>query len=220
MLIIHGDDQVSSRRYLLDQKKLYEDGHRPVLDLSADNLTFDRFYLSVNSATLLGSLPVILLEKLFSSRPNKEKNRIIDYLLLHPASDVLVWEDKNISPKLKSVPPASVKTFDFPKVLWNFIDQISVPSYHRALTTTPAEVMIGLLAKRIHDLMLVQSGQTAAFPPWQLTKLKSQMSSYSQKKLIRLHTDLLRLDFQSKTSATVFDLPSALELWVAKAYYL
>lgn len=219
MLIIHGEDQISSRQYFLDQKKKYLPSHYQLTELTDEDFTFDHFFHLSNSASLFGQKPVIIIEKLFSSRPNSQKNQIVDYLISHPDNSTMVWEDRDISSKIKGLSPSLVKNFSFPKTIWTFLDNISVKNYYQALISTPAEIILSLLAKRIHDLILIHNHIPMEVSPWQLSKLQSQASKYSLKQLFILHRNLLIIDYRQKTSNQLFGLSHDLELWITKVYY-
>ena len=72
MLIIHGEDQIASRKFFLDHKT-----EKPGDILEAEGLTASEFRSRMESVSLFGDMPYIYLEGLFARRPSNDKKKLL-----------------------------------------------------------------------------------------------------------------------------------------------
>jgi len=211
MLIIHGDNIIASREFFLIQKKsILSD----VLELNGQELSYSRLVQALTTPNLFGEYPVIFIENFFSRRPSNEKKQIIEYLK-GLTQNIYIYESKDVSLQLKSFDSKNIKNFRHPKYIYSFLETLSLSDLKSCLSVDPPELIIGALAKHLHNLILIKENQ-GSLPDWQAAKLKSQAHKYSQEKLCQLSQSLLEIDYKQKTSASPQNLASALELWTIK----
>lgn len=208
MLIIHGDNTIASREFFLSQKKSLGN----YIDLSGDELTHSHLAQTLSTPNLLGELSTLIVEGFFSRRPSNEKKKIIDYL---KNQNIIFYDSKDVSLQLKSFDPKLIKNFKLPKYIYSFLESFSLPDLQSALSVDPPELILGALAKHLHNLILVKEN-VANLPGWQLAKLKSQANQFKLAQLLRLDQLLLDIDYRQKNSTTPSNLAKSLELWCLK----
>ena len=217
MTIIHGDHQIASRQFFLDLKATARDHGLQIVDLPGDSLNLESLVTASQSQSLLGGANAVFVEGFFSRRPSNDKKTLLEYFSTHSDLEVVLWDGKDVSAQLKGLPATAVKKFDLPKIVWKFIDTLAPDLFHQVVQTTEPELLLGLLAGRLRQLIMIVSGGTpAGLASWQVGKLKSQAGKFTLDQLITAHRDLLDLDFRQKTSESASNLASALELWLLK----
>lgn len=202
MLIIHGDNQVDSRTFLLGVKKDWN-------SLDGDGLTLAELQQQLGSENLFGEVKGLVVEGFFSRRPSNEKKKIVEQLEKNTSWQIIFWDGKDLGMQTKNFPVTIIKKFDLPKTVFKYLDTFSILDLQQTLENTPAELVFSLLASHVRKLIMARDG-TGSLPSWQVGKLKIQAAKYN---LERLHSRLLEIDYKNKTSASSMNLGSALELW-------
>jgi DNA polymerase III delta subunit len=215
MLIIHGENQISSRQFFLDIKTKTPSTKQKV-DLRGEDLELPGLTTAAGSSSLFGLSNIVFIDNLFSRRPSNTKTQLIDYLKAHPDSDIYIWEAKDVTTQLKSFPPLSIKRFDLPKYIFQYLDNFDLESLHKSLESVSEEQILSMLAKQVHKLIVAKSG-SGDYPPWQKNKLLSQSKQYSDAKLVTMLNALLDIDYKNKNSQLPYNLSVALELWTLTA---
>ena len=215
MIIVHGDNQLASRQFFLAKKNEVKKQGQNIVDLAGDSLSLPELSSALSSTTLLGESNAVFVEGFFSRRPSNEKKAIVEYLKQNPQANIFFWESKDISTQLTTHNPLHIHKHDLPKHIFTFIDNWSLSTLRLALSTTEPEQIMAMLAKRIHDLILVKDAR-GKFPSWQVTKLKSQANKFTLLQLTTYNLQLLEIDHRQKTGQTAMDLGAALELWLIK----
>lgn len=203
MIIIHGDNQVASRTFLLSIKK-------NETSLDGESLTLGELQQHLSSANLFGETAGVLVEGFFSRRPSNEKKKIVEYLENNPKLNVIFWDGKDLGMQVKNF---ETKKFDLPKTVFKYLDSLAIVDLQQTLENTAAELVFSLLASHIRKLLMVRDG-VVNIPSWQIAKLKEQSAKF--KDLEQLHKQLLEIDYKNKTSASSMDLGAALEVWTLK----
>jgi len=213
VIILHGDNQVASRQHLTTLKQAATKLGKQITELAGE-VSLELLMPAAESNSLFGSSNLVVIENLFSGRPSNDRKAVISYLLAK-SGDVVVWEGKDVSGKIKDVDPQSTRRFDLPKYVFKFLDNLSITSLQLALSTAAPEQILALLASQIHKIILFKEG-VASLPSWQLAKLKIQSSRFKIQDLIKLNRELLEIDYAQKTSAAPYDLATALEIFVVR----
>ncbi len=150
------------------------------------------------------------------------------YNLLSPRKDIpnilkapgtLVIYNEGAIPQtfLKELPKETkIEEFKLPKIIWNFLDNISIKLLHEVIKTEPIEFVFSVLSKRFRDLYWIQtSPDTLSYQPWQLSRLKRQSRKFSLESLKEIIDKLAEIDIKVKTSKA--DLISELDLLLIKS---
>ena len=134
------------------------------------------------------------------------------------APGILVIYNEGTIPQifLRQLPKEiKVEEFKLPKIIWNFLDNISVKLLHEVIKTEPVEFVFSVLSKRFRDLYWVKiSSETLSYQPWQIGKLKRQAQKYSAETVKEIINKLSEIDIKVKTSKA--DLISELDLLIIK----
>lgn len=209
MMILHGDDQAASRNQFLLLKQQVKNSGKNIVEFAGENLVLPDLIQALESSSLFGNVNYVVIESLFSRRPSAEKKRLIDYL---SNQDLLIWEPKDVTAQVKNFPN---KKFDLPKYIFQFLDDFTLQNLELALKNSEPEIILSLLAKRLHDLVLALENKLE-LPSWQLAKIQKQSQKYNLQKLSAMNNELLTLDYNQKTSKSPYDLSVGLELWIMK----
>ncbi len=215
MQIIHGDNQTASRQLFLTKKHEAQKSGQNIAELPGANLTLSQLQGSLSSTTLLGQESAVFVEGFFSRRPSNEKRSIVEYLKSNPNLPIIFWDGKDVTPQLTTHNPQHILKYDLPKHIFQFLDNLQLTTYHLALKSTDPEPILALLARRIHDLILVKE-KRGKFPSWQASKLELQAKKYTHLHLTTYNSQLLDIDFKNKSGDLPYDLAVALELWLIK----
>jgi len=160
---------------------------------------------------------------------NKERLTIVrKYNLLSPKKDIpnilkipgtLVIYNEGTIPQLflKQLPKdTKIEEFKLPKLIWNFLDNISVKYLHEVIETEPIEFVFSVLSKRFRDIYWVKVSESSLpYQPWQIGKIKRQAQKYSTESLQNIISKLAEIDVKVKTSKA--DLISELDLMLIKS---
>ncbi len=217
MIIIHGDDEISSRALFLSLKDQSAKSGKQLVILSGSSLNLADIVIASESQSLFGSANSVFIEGFFTRAPGNDKKVVTEYLLARPSADMVLWESQDVSAAVKIFPPAVIKKFVLPKYLFQFVDNLSLAGFNQALAGAAPEQILALLARRLHDLILIKENK-GTFPPWQAAKLKSQASRFSLSQLSSLTSQLLSIDYAQKTSSSPYGLTAALQFWLAKNF--
>lgn len=171
MQILHGDNQVASRQKLLDLKK-----DKSVIEFLGSDLVLETLSNVVATKSLFGQANTIIIEGLFSLRNSALKKDLVSYLLNHLASEVIIWEGKDVSAQVKDF--SQVQKFDLPKHIFAFLDSPSLSTFHLALSTVEPEVLFASLVTRaykrantkwLHELLAIDYKLKTGILPYDLT---------------------------------------------------
>lgn len=145
MIILHGENQVESRRQLLLAKS-----GKQLFELSGSSLDLNQLVTSIETNSLFGQANTVIIESVFSQRASTTKKKIIDYLEKSSSKDIIIWEPKDVTSQLKGFDQKLVKKFDLPKHIFKFLDFPSLSTLRLALSVTPPEVVFASLITRAH----------------------------------------------------------------------
>jgi DNA polymerase III delta subunit len=217
MKVLHGEDQISSRRQLIALKTESRKKGNQLVELDGQNLTLTDLLNAVGTGSLFGGEVQVYIDQFFSRRPGKEKDQIVEYLKSQKDLGLVIWEGKDVSDQLKTFTPAISVRFDLPKYVFQFLDSLTLPLFQKALDSAAPEQIMALIVRQMHNLLLVKEG-AASLPSWQLSKLQPLAQKFSSAKLKQSYRDLLDIDYRAKTSGSVMDLAANLQLWIVRLH--
>lgn len=220
LILLHGDDTVSSRKALEEIKLAHKESEISTLDAKKTNLS--DLKQALESSSIWAPSRLVVLENFFSSRPSKEE---LSYLSSgNFASDLVLWEGKQTSPGLikKFGPRIQIKLFKPPAIVFQFLDNFSPKSekgnllnLKKTLSSSPQSLVFYILVKRIRDLLLVKDQKKpSGIQVWQLRKLQNQAKQFSFDSLQKIYQQLLLIDIAQKTGEKRFDLAGELEMLI------
>jgi hypothetical protein len=223
MVIFHGENTVLSRQRL---NQLIEKFKGEVVKLEGEKLTFTEFQQAVESKSIFGPDKLVVIFGLFTRKPSREKQALLDYCQKENPQNLIVWEEKKIDQKiLEKFRGAKIEFFDLPKIIYKFLDSLSPTNkkaslllFHQCLKKEVPEKIFYYLCRRVQQLIIAADlGKKGLenLKDWQKEKLIRQANAFGLEKLINLYQKLLVIDYQQKTGKSPFSLISSLDLLIA-----
>lgn len=220
MLILHGENIDQSRRFLASRLKSFAG---EIIKLEGENLNLSELKQAVEGNSLFGKDKLVVIFNIFSRRPSKEKENLLEYLKKEKPKNLIVWEGKKIDGRvLTSFAFGQIRRFDLTPIIFRFLDSLSPQNkknslilLHQCLRFEPAEVVFSLLCRQVKDLIIaIDLGKKGLenLPDWKKEKLAIQAKKFGLEKLIKLYQKLLEIDYAQKTGKTPLSLASQLDL--------
>ena len=141
-------------------------------------------------------------------------------------SNIIIWEEKEISPKVLSLfPKAQIQTFKIPKLIFNFLDGIKpgngqslIILFHKLLENTSVEIILFMIVRQIRLLLAVSFKNKSdgidelnKIAPWQRGKMERQASLFKIGQLVDLYSKIYELDLSQKTGTLSMPLVNAID---------
>ena len=223
MLIIHGENNLISRKRLSEKTASYKN---EIIRLDGNKICLSEVKQALESYSLLSQDKLVVIENLFSRRPGKEKEEILDYLKNNAFNNLIIWERKKIDGRtLASFRKEKIEKYDLSTVIFKFLDSFwpgnqknSLFYFHQCLKSEPPEMIFFLFCRLISQLIIaLDLGEKGLekMAPWQKSKLIRQAKKFSLEKLISLYRNFLEIDFSIKSGASPIPLASLLDLLIA-----
>lgn len=223
MLILHGENVVLSRQEL---SKVVDHFPGEVTRLEANQLDLTSLKQALESVSLFGQDRLVILENLFSRRASREKENLLRYLKKNQPENIVLWEGKTIDGRsLNPFSKAEIKKFALTPFVFRFLDSLapdnqkdSLSLLHRSLNQDPAEMVFYLLARQVRYLIIaLDLGEKGLerMASWQKAKFFRQAKKFDLAKLLWLHQELLRIDYEQKTGQAPLSLSGQLDLLIA-----
>jgi hypothetical protein len=215
--IIHGQNIVASREFLLGLIDKNRQGGKKIIRLEKNDQTVENASQILGGTDLFGAQNTLLLENYLKLKALQKANTFQEFLN-KSNSEIIIWEEDQRSPSaLALFPTAKVFEFKLPPTVFKFLDGLrpgspknNVALHRQALAGSAAEMIFSLLARRFVDL---------SFPPakaadWQKARLNAQARLFPKEKLTKAISDLLTIDLTQKTSSSPLSLSHELELFL------
>lgn len=227
IVIIHGDDIVSSRSYLLEQKEK----DKNAVALHGNLLTISFLAQNLEGSSLFSETKVIIIEDFFA-RAKKMGNikEIIDFLNKHQKfADIFFWEGRELSKReLSLFPSALPRLFKLPKALFAFLDNLlpdnakkSIQLFHKTLETSAIELIFFMLQRQFRLLLALSDrglvnniDEAIRLAPWQRQKLERQASRFSQAKLKELYQKIFEIEVRQRTGNLPLSLAKTIDFFL------
>lgn len=225
ILIIHGNDLVSSRDYFSKEKDKVES---PIL-MNGDGLTYDEVFQAAENKSFFDTKTTLAIENFFSKNKSTsiEFKKIVEYINSNKNLEVIFWESTEISkPNQNLLKNASIKSFSYPQVLFQFLDSLK-PGNSELLIKHVYELkenmeneLIFFMIVRQFRLMLGQLGtggkidEVKRLQSWQTGKLSSQAKLFGKEKLIELYSNLFEIDLAQKTGKYPYTIDKSIDIFL------
>ncbi len=218
--ILHGDDNVASRKFLNDLVEGFK-----ITNLEGKTLRLPEFEESLVSTDLFGDKKAVIVENLLSK--NLRKKDFIKFLNDNPPSvQLILWEDKKIlKTSIAGLKSVTVRDFFLPSYYFQFLDSF-VPSnnkgalklFHTLQDSYAPEQLFFSLIKRIRSLVILSQGEKnlelAKMSPWQLSNLQKQLKLWRQDSLLIFYKKLLSTEIKLKTGKLPTTLSKHLDILI------
>ncbi len=224
-ILIHGEDQVSSRKILNDKKVELKDNEMLLLDGNScclsDVLSF------VDSSSIFGNSKVLIIENMFQKALFDEKEKILKYLMENKNRlQVIFWEGKEIDKYIVS------KYFNHdenllsasPLIIFKFLDSIGIEAkqtvislFHTILKQRDAFFILSMLYRQFRFLIIAVETRGAGLDqlsPWQTKKFMTQGKYFSLNQLKNTYRNLLLMEYNVKSGKTPLSLTELLDIFL------
>ncbi|MBI2616928.1 hypothetical protein HYW55_02260 [Candidatus Gottesmanbacteria bacterium] len=225
IILIHGDDHVSSRNKLIEEKNARKSDDIKTFEgskVTAKDLTEETFSQS------LFSLPqTIIIENLTNLPKSKSKEECINILLsVGETRTIIFWEKSEVSKATinKYFSHTKVYGYTYPKLLFAFLDSIGkvrqndlLQTFHRLLTQSDAELVYAMLIRQWRYLILARDlglSGLHSLSPWQARKFMDQSHQFSLDDLQKSYRQLLAIDASVKSGQTPFTTSQLLDIFL------
>lgn len=240
--IYHGENNTASRNAYFSQLQILKKQLplAEIINLNGEKINSTDLTEALETNSLFGNQKIIQIEGLFGRKRSKEKENLIQKLIVNSNSllgetntEILIYESKQISPavlKNLSNPPTGGKScrineFKLSKSLFQFLDNLrpgnriqSIKLFRESVKGDSAELINFMLIRRITELLLAISGEsknlTGIYQEWQKQKLIQQAKFWKEKQLLEFHKRLLEIDEAIKTGSTPLDLTTHLDILI------
>jgi len=223
LLLFHGDDLVSSREALFQNLASLKSQDILPRYLDPASLTVASLELAIGTTSLF-SREALVIESLLARPRSRALTDCLTFLASYRGDKpLLLWEGKTLSPAaLKKFSGATIKHFRTPPVIFRFLDSLTPTSATRSLPLLQQAVTQGgegfvflMLARRVSDLLVAQSGDPTALFPFARSRLLTQAKSWPENTLLSLHRQLTEFDCLLKTGATLLSYTDFLDITLA-----
>lgn len=240
MLIIHGENTIKSRDKLTSLVQAARAAKLDVLRLLGKELTLAVLEEAFAASSLFGTDKIIVIEELHSLPKSGKKEQLIaavgEQASIESQSGtglvalgsttlpaIILWEKRQLTPTmLKKFGKAQSEEFKSSSVLFKWLDGFGVSrdksgqlkELHQIYDQDGAEFLFAMLARQVRLLLSAKDDGQLKGAPFIVTKLKKQAAAFGLEKLLQLHSQLLEIDRQQKTSATRLTLQQQLDLLV------
>lgn len=221
MLIIHGDNQVESRQFLLSQIEQAKAKDKEVIRFEGKEIELEQLHQALEGLSLLGKKKLVVIENLLIKSPKS----IINYLNKNQPKNLILWEGNEISQSKIKQFKAQARLFKLPPIIFKFLDSFLPGNSRRSLTLlkqavgqSSAENVFYMLARQVRYLIIAnQLGKEglAGLHSFQQQKIALQAKKFELSQLLTIHRKLLYIDWQQKTGQAPMDLAGQLDLLVA-----
>lgn len=209
--IIHGDDLVSSRKFLVEQKNSLQN----TTTLNGDELTLEKLVEAFEGNSLFSNEKNIFIESLFSKKKTKDLEEILDYISKKNDINLFIWEKTELSKsQLSTFPKAKTFLFKIQKNIFSFLDNISpkntnnILNFHKVLETNDSDMIFYMLIRQFRLLLAVNDAANNSIDDmqrlstWQRGNLQRQSKKFTISELRKIYNKLYKLDLNIKTGVS------------------
>lgn len=219
--ILHGEDLVGSRTRLTALINEYKAKGWEILSL--DTPSKEEFLNCLRSQQLFSSEQVMVAEN-FLITAKDALDALEEGKKFFSQMGIILWERKALSPGIvkKLSGTFTIQEFKLPSVLFALMDALAPGNskqlftlWQRAESLEP-DLLFVMLARQVRLLLWAyKDAESMSVPSWQKGKLVGQAKRFSERELLFLHTRLLKMERDYKTSQLPESLGSSLELLFA-----
>ncbi len=207
IILIHGEDTNSSRKYYLELTEKAKDAGFTVGDIS--NQTNLDLGEKLTGQSLFEEKILFVHEKL-KNLTVKDLSWLKDKSEKYNGELILWYEGDTPLKIIKSFPKEiNAKKFDLPKIIFNFLDSFYPGNcknclllLSKILESQPIELIFAMLIRHVRDLywVSVDSQNPPSYQSWRIAKLKKQAEHFTVQKLKRIINFASEADIKTKTS--------------------
>ncbi len=222
MIILHGDNAVGLRAYLLNLVSNAKK-HSEVVEVSAKDLTISSIESLLFTQELFSKEKTVLINGYFSLPKGNVKEKLKSFIASSSYEVVLIEKKAVKITDLKVFPNAKVYEFKTSTKVFQFVESVAPNNGKNSITILSecvihddVEMCFSMLSRQVRMLIKAKDGIFTGVPPFALAKLKKQAQLFSMEDLIKLYNELTRIDEEEKTSVSQLTLHQKLDLLLLK----
>lgn len=225
MIIIHGDNTISSRNKLIEILKKANENNTLVERFNASQLDVPSLESKLQKTDLFGHSRMLVIEELHSQNRSKKLNTMIK-MLANSSMNLCLWEKRQLTPSmLKKFKADQVFEFKLANSLFTWLDSLSpqestkakqIKLFQQAVKENDEYMCFIMLARQTRLLIQAASGGQIKGPFFVINKVNQQAKKFTLKRLLWLHNQLHELDKKVKISDNQIGLSQAVELTLLK----
>lgn len=212
MFLYHGEDVTKSRQALTEFKQSQQAAGLEVVSFSGKEIQLTDLRQALESANLLGTSRIVVIEGLFSAPKSSRVEQLLTYLKnLKTTPNLLLWEAKKINAnRFKALRP-EVREFTLPKLLFTWLEGIapSSPALNlklckKLVESQAVELLAFMLARQLRALLTAKfEPELLTGPGWLTGKIKAQAGKFTQGQLLEWHRQQYLIDKEIKTGQSL-----------------
>lgn len=226
--VIHGENTVASRKVLTEKIKLFQERGGEIVRIDGRKVDLTEIKQACESGSLFGNNRLVVIEDFLNRPKSNQKTEIENYFKnLLPQINIILWEEKQLTPsqvsKLSSW--SKVYLFKIEPIIFKFLDslrpgniRLMLSLLKRCCQVESAEMIFYMICRQIRILILANDlGKRGlvGMPFWMQNKFFYQSRNFSLEKLLDIHRQLVRIDYEQKTGRAIMPLDFYLDLLVA-----
>lgn len=225
MIIIHGDDTISSYRKFSSLLENFSSTQKNYRLREAGDLDITSLRQEMGEANLFGESETLIIKNLLSSPKSKTKDAIIKFLQSEDGNTIL-YEPKKVSDTtLKQFSQAKIETFNLSSTIFKFLDHLRPGNQRQILLDwenlleagNEPEYIFAMLVRQIRLLIQAKSGSSyLKLSPYPQKLIISQATSFDLSHLLDLHQFLYQIDLKIKTGLSPLPIDQLLFQFLLK----
>lgn len=225
LIVIHGEQTHLSRQKLVELLQKAKQEGKEVQTLNAKQLSPSDLETHLGSTSLFGSQSVLVIEELHSLPVSARRKSLLE-MVAKAETEILLWEKRSLTKTmLKTLNPSQDFEFKPTSNLFKWLDALSpnpktknrqLQLLASAVEGDGADLCFIMLIRQVRLLIQAKTNAKIAGAPFIVSKLKTQAQAFTLAQLLRLHTKLLEIDLQYKTSKLSLTLAKELDLLLVR----
>lgn len=211
MILIHGEDKVSSYRRLTELTDAYKAKQIEVVSYDPQDLDITTLRQELSTG-LFGASKCFIIKNILSTTKSKNKDKIIDLLRSEVGADIILYEGKSLTAaNLKPFSKAKIEAFEISPVIFKFLDCIRPRNFRTLLlgwkklidNGNEPEYVFAMIVRQVRLLIQAKSGPSyLKMAPYPRKLITAQAEHFTLDQLISLHQELYEIDKKIKTGAS------------------
>ncbi len=225
IIIIHGEDIVSSRRRFIEIKETSSNPHT----FDGEKVSLTELVQILEGGSLFADETSVFIENLLSRKKGEaSSDDIAKYLAQHTDASIVLWEGKELTKsQLNKLPKAKAELFKIQQNIFSFLEHLA-PGRGKELISECAqlrknsedEFVLYMVIRQIRLLLAVlnpdseQIDEARRLAPWQSSRLTMQAKRFTEQSLIENFTKLTELDTQLKTGTNALPAGASIDFFL------
>lgn len=225
MIIIHGENTIASRDKLIELISTNKLGNQEVIRLEAKDLTEAQLETILGANDLFGTQKTIVIEGLHSLPKSAKQKTLLQLCANSKLHEIILWEKRELTATmLKAFPDSQSFVFKASKTLFAWLDLLGkkgedrkkIQLLHDAVISDGEFFCFIMLIRQLRLLIQAKTGEKIGGAPFMITKLQKQAQQFSLEQLLKIHSQLLEIDYSQKTSTNLLNMNQQLDLFSLK----